>query len=68
MNSGQAVDPATACWCTHRTQAERAGPNQGNRAVGVSDRCPNGAKPRRGFDAQHESTPGHGPGTQTLKS
>lgn len=58
----------------NRTQAQARRPGSGSRAVGVSraergnDGSPKGAKPRRGFDAQHDSATGHvsGPGTPGL--
>jgi len=65
MKSGKTADLAQPVVIARPTQAERAGPNQDIRAAGVSDRCPQGAKPQRGFDAQHESTTGQWPGTQS---
>ena len=51
-----------------RTASEARRPEAGSRAGGVSraergnDGSPSGAKPRRGFDAQHDSATGHLPG------
>lgn len=51
-----------------RTASEARRPEAGSRAGGVSraergnDGSPTGAKPRRGFDAQHDSATGHLPG------
>ena len=54
--------------CRPHGKRKRAGPDLEIRAGGVSrpeggdDGSPSGAKPRRGFDAQHDSATGHLPG------
>ena len=59
---------ATAFPHADRTASEARRPEAGSRAGGVSraergnDGSPSGAKPRRGFDAQHDSATGHLPG------
>ena len=59
---------ATATSTADRTASEARRPEAGSRAGGVSraergnDGNPTGAKPRRGFDAQHDSATGHLPG------
>lgn len=59
---------ATASPHADRTASEARRPEAGSRAGGVSraargnDGSPTGAKPRRGFDAQHDSATGHLPG------
>ena len=59
---------ATAPQHADRTASEARRPEAGSRAGGVSraergnDGSPTGAKPRRGFDAQHDSATGHLPG------
>ena len=66
---------ATAFPHADRTASEARRPEAGSRAGGVSraergnDGSPTGAKPRRGFDAQHDSATGHvsWPGTPGLQ-
>jgi len=56
---------ATASQHADRTASEARRPEAGSRAGGVSraergnDGSPSGAKPRRGFDAKHDSATGH---------
>ena len=56
---------ATATPHADRTASEARRPEAGSRAGGASraergnDGSPAGAKPRRGFDAQHDSATGH---------
>lgn len=46
MKSGKMAGQATAVLCADRTQAKRAGPDLGIRAVGVSDGSPKGRDSR----------------------
>ena len=65
MESGKTAEQATASLCADRTASEARRPEAASRAGGVSraergnDGSPTGAKPRRGFDAQHDSATGH---------
>ena len=67
MESGKTAEQATASLCADRTASEARRPEAASRAGGVSraergdDGSPTGAKPRRGFDAQHDSATGHVP-------
>lgn len=65
MESGKMVNRQRPSLCADRTASEARRPEAGSRATGVSraergnDGSPTGAKPSRGFDAQHDSATGH---------
>jgi hypothetical protein len=77
MKSGETARQGNGLPCVpNRTASEARRPEAGSRAGGVSraergnDGSPSGAKPRRGFDAQHDSATGHvsWPGTPGFQS
>lgn len=58
MTLGKMAGQATAAGVCQQNASEARRPEAGSRAVGVRDGGPNGAKPRRGFDAKHDSATG----------